>query len=50
MYIIIPAYEPDQRLVKVVADIKNQLPQAHIILINVEVALYIKIFMTIAKG
>ena len=34
MYIIIPAYEPDQRLVKVVADIKNQLPQAHIILIN----------------
>ncbi len=33
MYIIIPAYEPDQRLVQVVQDIKEQL-QANIIVVN----------------
>ncbi|WP_231088097.1 glycosyltransferase, partial [Streptococcus gallolyticus] len=33
MYIIIPAYEPDQRLVQVVQDIKEEL-QADIIVVN----------------
>ncbi|MGT2741923.1 bifunctional glycosyltransferase family 2/GtrA family protein [Streptococcus plurextorum] len=34
MYIIIPAYEPDQRLVDLVATIRQQLRDAKVILIN----------------
>ncbi|MBM7636259.1 glycosyltransferase [Streptococcus saliviloxodontae] len=34
MYIIIPSYEPDHRLVQVVTDIRRALPQANIILVN----------------
>ena len=34
MYIIIPAYEPDKRLIQVVQDITIKLPKARIIVVN----------------
>ena len=34
MYIIIPAYEPDIRLIQVVQDITIKLPKARIIVVN----------------
>ena len=33
MYIIIPAYEPDKRLIQVVQDITIKLPKARIIVV-----------------
>lgn len=34
MYIVIPAYEPDIRLIQVVQDITIKLPKARIIVVN----------------
>ena len=34
MYIIIPAYEPDKRLIQVVQDITIKLPKSRIIVVN----------------
>lgn len=34
MYLIIPAYEPDDRLVTLVKDLKRQLPSAKLIVVN----------------
>lgn len=34
MYIVIPAYEPDIRLIQVVQDITLKLPKARIIVVN----------------
>lgn len=34
MYIIIPAYEPDTRLIQVVQDITLKLPKSRIIVVN----------------
>lgn len=34
MYIVIPAYEPDIRLIRVVQDITLKLPKARIIVVN----------------
>ena len=34
MYIIIPAYEPDKRLIQVVQDITIKLPKTRIIVVN----------------
>lgn len=34
MYIIIPSYEPDQRLVDLVTELKKQLPAANLLVVN----------------
>ena len=34
MYIVIPAYEPDTRLIQVVQDITLKLPKSRIIVVN----------------
>ena len=34
MYIIIPSYEPDQRLVDLVTELKKQLSAANLLVVN----------------
>lgn len=51
MWILIPSYEPDQRLVELVSHLKSEMPYARVLVVDDgSGAAYHAIFATVAKG